>query len=160
MKITGTMINYYFFCKRKLWLFANGIKTEHESEDVKIGKYYHENKFKDEDSGDFINGVKLDKIEGNSVVEFKKSNSSVESAKWQLIFYLWKLKQVGINKKGILKFKENRDNIEVELDQEKEDKLKSIIYEIKDIIHQPTPPSTEFCSKKCNHSSAKDFNRV
>ena len=30
MRITGTHINYYFICKRKLWLYSNGIQLEQE----------------------------------------------------------------------------------------------------------------------------------
>lgn len=29
MTITGTHFNYYQFCHRKLWLFANGIKVDY-----------------------------------------------------------------------------------------------------------------------------------
>lgn len=36
--VNGTLINYYFFCKTKLWLHANRINLEDNSEDVCIGK--------------------------------------------------------------------------------------------------------------------------
>ena len=42
MQITATHINYYHICKRKLWLFANGINMEHTSEAVATGKLIHE----------------------------------------------------------------------------------------------------------------------
>ena len=32
MEITGTLINYYLVCHRELWLFANGINMEQESD--------------------------------------------------------------------------------------------------------------------------------
>ena len=38
MNITGTHINYYRICKRKLWLFANGINMEQTSDLVADGK--------------------------------------------------------------------------------------------------------------------------
>jgi len=40
--INGTMINYYFLCKRKLWLSSNRINLEQNSEEVQIGKEIHE----------------------------------------------------------------------------------------------------------------------
>ncbi len=40
--ITGTHINYYFLCHRKLWLFANGINMEHNSDHVYEDKLIHE----------------------------------------------------------------------------------------------------------------------
>jgi len=42
MKITGTIINYYFHCKRQCYLFANRINMEDNSEDVRIGRVLHE----------------------------------------------------------------------------------------------------------------------
>lgn len=42
MKITGTLINYYFHCKRQCWLLGNRINLEENSEDVKIGRLLHE----------------------------------------------------------------------------------------------------------------------
>lgn len=35
---TATHINYYNVCRRKLWLFANGINMEHASDLVTEGK--------------------------------------------------------------------------------------------------------------------------
>jgi CRISPR-associated exonuclease Cas4 len=32
MKPTGTHINYYHICHRKLWLFANNVQMEHNSD--------------------------------------------------------------------------------------------------------------------------------
>ena len=31
---TGTQVNYYFICKRKLWYFSNNIEMESESNNV------------------------------------------------------------------------------------------------------------------------------
>lgn len=42
MKITGTIINYYFHCKCQCYLFANRINMEDNSEDVRIGRVLHE----------------------------------------------------------------------------------------------------------------------
>lgn len=42
MKLTGTIINYYFHCKRQCWLFAHRINLEDNSEDVRIGRIMHE----------------------------------------------------------------------------------------------------------------------
>lgn len=42
MKVNGTLINYYFHCKRQCWLHGNRINLEDNSQDVKIGKAIHE----------------------------------------------------------------------------------------------------------------------
>ena len=56
----------------------------------------------------------------------KKKNSSESAAKAQLLFYLYTLKQKGVIKKGILKFKENRDDIKIELTPENEKYIKDL----------------------------------
>ncbi len=40
MKVNGTLINYYFHCKRQCWLHGNRVNLEDNSEDVKIGKQF------------------------------------------------------------------------------------------------------------------------
>ncbi|WP_458788416.1 Dna2/Cas4 domain-containing protein, partial [Vallitalea sediminicola] len=42
MKVTGTLINYYFHCKRQCYLFGNKLNLENNSEDVMIGRVLHE----------------------------------------------------------------------------------------------------------------------
>ncbi|MEM3489504.1 MAG: Dna2/Cas4 domain-containing protein, partial [Nitrososphaerota archaeon] len=32
MKFTGTQVNYYFVCKRKLWFFSHNIELESDSD--------------------------------------------------------------------------------------------------------------------------------
>ena len=45
MQVTGTHIHYFFNCHRQLWLFANGINMEQNSEDVSHGKLLHESTY-------------------------------------------------------------------------------------------------------------------
>ncbi|WP_314791563.1 Dna2/Cas4 domain-containing protein, partial [Tannerella forsythia] len=45
MNINGIYFNYYQVCKRKLWLFANGINMEHTSDTVYDGKLLHETSY-------------------------------------------------------------------------------------------------------------------
>ncbi|HLG30213.1 MAG TPA: Dna2/Cas4 domain-containing protein [Candidatus Brocadiales bacterium] len=36
LRFTGTQINYFFVCKRKLWLFSRRIEMERESDAVMV----------------------------------------------------------------------------------------------------------------------------
>ena len=56
----GTIINYYFVCHTKLWLFVNRLNLEDNSEDVRIGKVLHELN-EDKDSEVSIENIKVDK---------------------------------------------------------------------------------------------------
>ena len=44
MRVNGTLINYYFHCKRQCYLHGNRLNLEDNSEIVKIGKAIHEDK--------------------------------------------------------------------------------------------------------------------
>lgn len=44
-KTQGIKFNYYYICKRKLWLFDKGIAFENTSDRVLQGKVVHENSY-------------------------------------------------------------------------------------------------------------------
>lgn len=109
MKITGTLMNYYFHCKRQCYLFGNRLNLEDNSEQVKIGKAIHEQKLDNDQNAEIaIENIRLDKLTKEYLTEVKKSDASLESCKWQLIFYLKVLKDKGINRKGKLEFIEKK----------------------------------------------------
>jgi len=107
MKVNGTLINYYFHCKRQCWLHGNRINLEDNSEDVKIGKAIHEVKSENSANSEItIENIKIDKLTKDYLVEVKKSDADVEAAKWQLLLYLKILKEKGIERTGKLEFVE------------------------------------------------------
>lgn len=156
ININGTLINYYFHCKRQCYLHANRINLEDNSEDVRIGKILHEiNEEKSKKSEISIENIKIDKLTRDYLVEVKKSDSDVESVKWQVLLYLYKLKQKGVIKKGKIEFleknKQDKKIHYIEFDELSEKKLLKILNEIETLINQDTPPEAKFESKcrKC-----------
>jgi CRISPR-associated exonuclease Cas4 len=154
LKITGTQINYYFHCKTQLWLHSNRINLEDNSEDVRIGKVLHEiNEEKAKKSEIQIDNIKIDKITKDYVVELKKSDSDPEAVKWQILLYLYKLKQKGVVKKGKIEYQEKRGDKKQEiviLDEVNEKKLLEILKDIEKIINGKKPePIFERKCKKC-----------
>lgn len=156
MQINGTLINYYFHCKRQCYLHGNRLNLEDESEDVKIGKALHEQKYSDnKDSEIAIDNIRLDKLTAKYLIETKKSDADLIAAKWQLLYYLKILKSKGINRKGrievIEKNKQNKTFIEVELSDLEEQKLNKMVIEIKKLLEagQIPPVLNESKCKKC-----------
>ena len=153
--ITGTLINYYFHCKTQCWLHANRLNLEDNSEDVHIGKVLHEiNEEKSKKSEIEIDNIKIDKITKEYLTEFKKSDSDLKAAKWQVLFYLYKLKQKGVILKGKIEFHEKNHNTKVEileLNKDLEEKLSEILKEIQNLINLPSPPPPKFKNrcKRC-----------
>ena len=132
MRVNGTLINYYFHCKRQCYLHGNRLNLEDNSENVKIGKAIHEEKSeKGKNTEITIDNIKLDKLTSEYLVEIKKSDADINAATWQLIYYLKVLKDKGIERKGKLEFieknKTNKKVIIVELSEENEIKLNKYI---------------------------------
>ncbi|MCT4631499.1 MAG: CRISPR-associated protein Cas4 [Firmicutes bacterium] len=152
MKINGTLINYYFHCKRQCYLCGNRLNLEDNSELVIIGKALHETKYDEENSEISIESIKVDKIKGKYLIEYKKSNSDIEACKWQLYYYLYVLKNKGIDKVGKLICFEKKTNdsksMIIELDDEIIGNLIEIEKKILALINSDDMPSV-INSSKC-----------
>lgn len=156
MKITGTLINYYFHCRRQCWLHANKINLEDNSEDVRIGKVLHELKAAGKKNTEVaIENIKVDKLTDEYLVEVKKSDADLEAVKWQVLYYLKILKDKGIEKKGEIEFieknKEDRKIHYVQLTEDLEKKLDELVLEISEYIETDKPLQVKFDNKckKC-----------
>ncbi len=156
MKITGTLINYYFHCKRQCWLLGNRINLEDNSEDVRIGRVLHEISAEGKKNTEItIDNVKIDKITGDYLVEMKKSDADTEAVKWQVLLYLKVLKAKGIEKKGKVKFieknKSESKTMFIELNEGNEKELNEVEAQIEKLITSEKAPSPDLkrgC-KKC-----------
>lgn len=135
MVITGTEINYFFHCKRQLYLFHHKLFQEQTSELVKLGKLQHEAIFLNDNSEIALEGIKVDKIEGDFVIEHKRSKADSKAGEWQLLYYLYRLEQVGIFKKGKLTVGAKQEIVKtVELTDRNRKKLKEHLSEIENIV--------------------------
>lgn len=116
MRINGTIINYYFHCKRQCYLFANRINLEDNSEDVRIGKVLHEIKNMDKNNTEVkLDNIAIDKITDKYVIELKKSDSDIKAAKMQVLLYLNELSKKGIKRNGKLVFNEKNNDEKVDI---------------------------------------------
>jgi CRISPR-associated exonuclease Cas4 len=154
--VNGTLINYYFHCQTQCWLHANRINLEDNSEDVRIGKVLHEIKeLKSKKTEISIENIKIDKITKDYLIEIKKSDTDIESVKWQVLLYLYKLKHKGIEKKGKIEFieikKQDKKLHYIDLDEENEKELLKVLEKIENLIIQDMPPPVVFDNKckKC-----------
>lgn len=155
MKITGTLVNYFFHCKRQCWLHGNRINLEDNSEDVKIGKALHEVKALDGKNTEIsIDSIKIDKITKDYLIEIKKSDSDYTAVKWQVLFYLKVLKEKGIDRKGKIEFIEkNKSNTKIfyeVLTLENLKYLEIVEVGILELIKMKTPPPP-IIEKKCSN---------
>ncbi len=162
MQITGTHINYYFVCKRKLWLFANNIQMEHTSSRVSEGNLIHETTYQQRTSKYeevAIGGIKVDYYDAKNKVihEVKKSNKIETAHIWQLKYYLFVFEKAGIEGvTGKLEYPKLRQTEEVILSNRDVEELQDVINEIKNIITSETCPGV-LNATICKRCSYYDF---
>ena len=162
MLITGTHFNYYTVCKRKLWLFANGINMEHTSDLVYDGKLIHETSYpqRPERYEEIeIDGIKIDfyDIKNKVIHEIKRSDKVEKAHEWQVKYYIYVLERNGIKGvTGILEYPTLRQTSKVELADEDRKRIIEIEIEIREIIENENCPTLEK-KKICRNCSYYEF---
>lgn len=149
MQITGTHFNYYQVCKRKLWLFANGINMEQVSDLIFEGKLIHEDSYPQR-SANYeeieLDGIKVDYYDAKRKVihEIKKSNKVEDAHEWQLKYYIYVFEQNGIEEvTGILEYPILRKTKDVILSGIDRKQIVEIIADIQNIISNDICPSLQ-----------------
>ena len=153
--LTGTHINYFHVCHRKLWLFANNIQMEQQSDLVYEGKLIGEESYahRAERYKELaIEGIKIDHFDAkNGIVrEVKKSDKLEPAHVAQLKYYLYVLEKNGlINLKGILEYPKLRKTENVVLEDSDREAIKIWMEKIEHLVAQ------EQCPEVINHKICK-----
>ena len=143
---TGTQVNYYVVCKRKLWLFTKNISMEHTSDRVYEGKLIHDDSYDRMKKEIWIGDIKIDFIKKDSglvVHEVKKSRKIEKAHLYQLLYYLYYLKNLGVTASGVVNYPLLRKKENLELTPGYEAEIENMIGEIKRIVALPEPPDAE-----------------
>lgn len=155
-KITGTMIAYYIVCKRKLWLFANHITMEKESDLVDIGRLISETSFKREKHKEMLIGdtLKVDFLKiGDSIIvhEVKKSRKLEDAHIWQVKFYIYSMAKMGVQcSSGVIHYPKLMRKIDVNFTDDDRVQIERFNNEIQSLLkgQLPEPIKKGYC-KKC-----------
>lgn len=155
MYLTGNIVNAYFICKRKVWLFAHEISPDPQWELLELGRLVSEESYSRDRKELSTTGMKIDIIQradGKIIIgEIKKSSKGLKAAQMQLAYYLYRMKKQGVNLSGELLIPKERKRIAVELTPELEGELKKAFEAIEKIISRDKPPEPVrigFC-KRC-----------
>ncbi|MCR6692163.1 MAG: CRISPR-associated protein Cas4 [archaeon YNP-LCB-003-016] len=156
--ITGTLIWYYFTCKREVWLMSREITPDEDFSLLEMGRAVHEMFYQRMKKEVSLEGIKLDILmrENNVVCEVKTSSRFLRAAKFQLLYYLYRLEEMGLKMQGEIRIPKERKRIVVFLDKENKNALMDALNEIKKIINAEKPPEPiriPYC-RKCAY---KDF---
>ena len=162
MQTTGTHFNYYQVCKRKLWLFANGISMEHTSDLVYEGNLIHEESYPQRSSKYEeveLDGIKVDFYDARKKVihEIKKSDKVERAHEWQLKYYLYVFEKNGIvGVTGILEYPVLRKTDTIVLSDIDRETIRTMETEIQTIIENEECPPLEK-KRICKNCSYYDF---
>lgn len=152
LKTNGIKVNYLYVCERKLWLFDRGIQMESRSDKVLMGKLLSEHSYPVEEKRELLidNLINIDIVGDNEIREVKYSNRLAHADRIQLLYYLYYLKQLGIEKRGIINYPKMRKREEISLSPEAEIEVKQALVRVQKIIMMSKPPELQkkpYCTK-------------
>jgi CRISPR-associated exonuclease Cas4 len=162
MNITGTHFNYYQVCKRKLWLFANGLNMEHTSDLVYDGKLIQETSYpqRSERYEELeMGGIKIDFYDARNRVihEIKRSNKIERAHEWQVKYYIYVLEQTGVEGvSGILEYPTLRHTAQITLSDNDKAKIQEMEIDIEIIARSEACPPV-INAKMCKSCSYYEF---
>ncbi|MEA1945445.1 MAG: CRISPR-associated protein Cas4 [Euryarchaeota archaeon] len=153
VRITGVKVNYYHICHTKLWLFSHNITLESEHENVEIGRQLHEDRYKRDTKDVTIdNAISIDFVRRGSRIELhevKKTKKMEDAHRAQILFYLYYLKQRGVEAEGVINYPLINKTEQVILTPDDEAVLQNDIEEIERIVQgdMPHPKRRRICAK-------------
>lgn len=158
-RVTGTIINSFINCPREAWLQAHKLIPFQDEELLEMGRLISETAYERDMKKIVLDNIEIDLInnkEGNVLIgEVKKSSKSEESAKFQLLFYMYELKKRGVNVNGVLLFPKEKKRVCVQLGEEEEKLLDELVNTIVDTINKPFPP--EGNHRRCGLCAYREF---
>ena len=144
--ITGVQVNYYFICKTKLWLFSHLATMEHTSDTVALGRAIHAESYSRQKREVSIGAIKVDFVKrGEELVlhEVKKSRRMERAHRYQMLYYIYYLRRLGIKARGVINYPLLRRRQEVLLGEEEERELAEVLSDIERIVSRREPPKPE-----------------
>lgn len=162
MTITPTFIAYLHLCHRKLWLHANHLRMESTSELVGEGRLIGETtypqraaKWQEIDLG--VGKIDFFDPKTNTVHEVKKSNKKEYAHIAQVKYYLYLLREIGIEApQAVIEYPTLRITEEVTWDEENDPEIiQQWLSEVRLILAGTCPP--KLTKSKCRNCSYFDF---
>ena len=131
---------------------SHEITPDEDASTLDIGRAIHEIFYRGMLKEVSLEGVKIDlfKRAEKAVCEVKTSSKFVEAARFQLLYYLFRLKEHGVDAAGWILIPTEKRRIRVKLDAEAEQALLKVFSQIKGIVEleRPPPPTrTPYCRR-------------
>ncbi|MDN5364947.1 MAG: CRISPR-associated exonuclease Cas4 [Thermacetogenium sp.] len=152
--VVGSLVNAYVICRRKAWLMYRQISPDEDNVFLHMGRLIQGQSYGRERKEVRLEHLSLDLIrrddENLIVAEVKKSSRARAAARMQLAFYLYELREMGIEAKGELLFPEERRRERMVLDESLAQQVEHLKESVLMLVLQeqaPPPERTSFCNK-------------
>jgi CRISPR-associated exonuclease Cas4 len=127
-----------------MWLMSRNIVADQDNPFIELGRFINETTYKRDRKQIHLENVIIDltKLDDEKIVigEIKKSSRAKEAARMQLCYYLYVLRDYGIEAEGELLFPKEKRREKVTLTDETVREIECTIEEIKRIATQELPP--------------------
>lgn len=152
LKTTDIKVNYLYVCERKLWLFDRGIQMESSFDKVLMGKLLSEYSYPREAIRERLidNLINIDIVGDDEIREVKYSNRLAHADRIQILYYLYYLKQLGIEKMGVINYPKMRKREEVLLTANAEKEVEAGLMRVQEILSMDKPLQFQrkpYCTK-------------
>lgn len=157
--IRGIEVNYCVVCPRKCWLFIHRLEHEAGSDLVALGRLLHDTTFRRREQRDVdIEGfARLDFTSEGIVHEVKHGAGQHRAHVLQVAYYLWLLRERGIETQGVVHYPRQRRREVVRLDAGLESELRDVFRRIQEIRALSRPPVVARRMALCNSCAYEEF---
>lgn len=141
---------------------AHEVNPCQDNELLDLGRQLHERAYARDRKELELPGMKIDFLRATNgerrttnaqelvVCEVKKSDRFLRSATMQLCYYLYRLKEQGVNAKGEIRIPRMKKVVPVELTDANESELRRVAANIERLVTEPKPPPAvkgKFCRR-------------
>ncbi|HML94286.1 MAG TPA: CRISPR-associated protein Cas4 [Thermodesulfobacteriota bacterium] len=144
IRITGNTIQYYCICKRKVWLSVRQIDPDEDNPHLEFGRFVSRSVYPRHKKEIKLENIIIDlsRLEDSKIIvgEVKKSSRAAHAARMQLCYYLYVLKEYGIEAEGELLFPKEKKKEKVSLTDEVIKELEDAMEDIRNIASEEIPP--------------------
>jgi CRISPR-associated exonuclease Cas4 len=157
--IRGVEVHYYVVCPRKCWLFLHGMEQEASSDLVALGRLLHETSFRREAQRnvEIEHFARVDFTKEGIVHEVKHGPSQHRAHVLQVAYYLWLLRQRGIDTTALIHYPRQRRRETVRLTPELEAALLEVLRRVRGLRQTETPPPVPRRMSICRSCAYDEF---
>lgn len=154
VRVVGSLVQAYHICPRQAWLMSRQICPDEDNVYLQLGRLIGAQSYGRERKEVRLEHLNIDLVRRGGrdfvVGEVKKSSRAREAARMQLAFYLYELREMGIEAEGELLFPEERRRERLILDENLSRQVENLKARILALIGQdkaPLPEKIRFCGK-------------